>query len=243
MERFQANRLGICLAAVCLAAVPACKKGGKGTTPAEAWVDDPSAGSKSGRTISFSQLGVEFEIPDTLYVFRDCGEAAHSPDSSTKWIPVVTCRTESGGDFDFGDAEDEEDPFAEEEYEDQSGAESLELTIFVTDKTRPIDERSVTWFKNKYKQAGLSVDEIAYQSDYQKKAGIFTRLHVMDDATNTPTREIQQFMFPRDNVVFIARMEYPFGETRSVNKDWEYILWNFEWMGAGGAAEASDAEG
>mgnify|MGYP006921739875 CR=1 FL=1 len=36
-----------------------------------------------------------------------------------------------------------------------------------------------------------------------------------------PTREIVQFMFPREDVVFIARMEYPFGETRSVDADWQ----------------------
>ncbi len=244
MERFQANRLGVCLATVCLLAVPSCNKGGgKGASEAAAWVDSPSSGAKSGSMLSFSQLGVEFEIPDTLYVFKNCGEAAHSPDGTTKWIPVVTCRSGSAGDFEFGDAEDEEDPFAEEEYEDESGAEAIDLTFFVTKKTRPIDERSVTWFKNKYKQAGLEVDEIAYQSDYQKKAGIYTRLHIMDTSTNTPTREIVQFMFPRGQVVFIARMEYPFGETRSVDKDWQYILWNFNWLGQGGGGDEPPAEG
>jgi|GEM_PF-1234922 len=243
MERFQAYRLGAGLAAVCLLAVPSCKNtGDKGTSSAAAWVDSPTSGSKSGSKLSFNQLGVEFDIPDTLYVFRNCGEAAHSPDGSTKWIPIVTCRSGSAGDFEFGDADEEEDPFAEEEYEDESGAEDIDITFFVTKKTRPIDERSVTWFKNKYKQAGLEVDEIAYQSDYQKKAGIYTRLHVMDTSTNTPTREIVQFMFPRQDVVFIARMEYPFGDTRSVDKDWQYILWNFNWLGQGDAAEAP-AEG
>lgn len=250
MERFQANRLGVSLAALCLLAVPACKNnGGGGTSEAAAWVDSPSSGATAGAKISFSQLGVEFDIPDTLYVFRNCGEASHSPDSTTKWIPVVTCRSGSEGDFEFGDADDEEDPFAEEEYEDESGAEAIDLTFFVTKKTRPIDERSVTWFKNKYKQAGLAVDEIAFQSDYQKKQGIYSRLHVMDTNTNTPTREIVQFMFPRGEVVFIARMEYPFGDTRSIDKDWQYILWNFNWLGQGDAAEApagedgDDAEG
>ncbi len=239
MERFQANRLGLCLAAAFLLAVPACKNsGGKGDSNAAAWIDNPSSGSKQGSKLSFSQLGVEFEIPDTLYVFRNCGEASHSPDSATKWIPVVTCRSGSSGDFEFGDEEEEEDPFAEEEYEDASGAEAIDLTFYVTKKTRPLDERSVTWFKNKYKQAGLTVDELAYQSDYHKKAGIFARLHVMDSSTNTPTREIVQFMFPRHDVVFVARMEYPFGETRSVAKDWDYIMWNFNWLGEGSKNDA-----
>lgn len=236
------------MAAACLLAVPSCKnKGDRGASAAAAWVDSPSTGSKSGKKLSFSQLGVEFETPDTLYVFKNCGEASHSPDSTTKWIPIVTCRSGSAGDFEFGEDEEEEDPFAEEEIEDASGAEAIDLTFFVTKKTRPIDERSVTWFKNKYKQAGLTVDEIAYQSDYQKKAGIYTRLHVMDSSTNTPTREIVQFMFPRNDVVFIARMEYPFGDTRSIDKDWQYILWNFNWLGEGSSAtaavEGGDAEG
>jgi hypothetical protein len=248
MERFQANCLGVSLAALCLVAVPSCKNGGgKGSSEAAAWVDSPTSGAKNGATISFSQLGVEFETPDTLYVFKNCGEASHSPDDATKWIPIVTCRSGSAGDFEFGDADEEEDPFAEEEMDDASGAEDIDITFFVTKKTRPLDERSVTWFKNKYKQAGLSVDEIAYQSDYQKKAGIYTRLHVMDPSTNTPTREIVQFMFPRNDVVFVARMEYPFGDTRSVDKDWQYILWNFNWLGEGSgsddAAEGDDGEG
>ena len=248
MERIQANRLGVCLAAACLLAVPSCKNnGGRGSSEAAAWVDSPTSGAKNGPKFAFNQLGVEFEIPDTLYVFRNCGEASHSPDDATKWIPIVSCSSGSAGDFEFGDEDEEEDPFAEDEMADASGAEDIDLTFFVTKKTRPLDERSVTWFKNKYQQAGLSVDEIAYQSDYQKKAGIYTRLHVMDTSTNTPTREIVQFMFPRKDVVFIARMEYPFGDTRSVDKDWQYILWNFNWLGEGGGedapAEGDDDEG
>ena len=35
-------------------------------------------------------------------------------------------------------------------------------------------------------------------------------------------------MFPREDVVFIAKMDYPFGETRSVDQDWQYIMWNFD---------------
>ncbi len=243
MERFQANRLGVCLATVCLLAVPSCKNSEKGTSKAAAWVNSPTSAAKSGSMLTFNQLGVQFETPETLYVFRNCGEASHSKDSGTGWIPVIACSSGSSGDFEFGDADEEADPFAEEESEDASGAEQIDVTVFVTKKTRPIDERSVTWFKNKYKQAGLSVDEIAYQSDYHKKAGIYTRLHVMDSSTNTPTREIVQFMFPRNDVVFIARMEYPFGDSRSMDKDWQYILWNFDWLGEGGGADEAAAAG
>jgi hypothetical protein len=32
--------------------------------------------------------------------------------------------------------------------------------------------------------------------------------------------------------VFIAKMEYPFGETRSVDADWQAILWYFDFVAA-----------
>lgn len=233
MERLlRPSRFGfLLLAAAC--GLTACKgRRSRGGSNAAQWVDSPSGASASGTTLTFSQLGVQFETPDTLYVYKDCGEASHAPDSTTKWVPVVTCSSGAAGDFEFGDADEEEDPFAEAESEQASGAEDIDLTVFVTKKTRPIDERSVTWFENKYKQAGLVVDEIAFQANYQKKMGIYTKLYVTDPGTNSPSREIVQFMFPRDDVVFIARMEYPFGETRSVMKDWEYILWNFDWIQA-----------
>ena len=105
---------------------------------------------------------------------------------------------------------------------------AIDLTVFVTHRTRPLDERAIAWFENMYKQNGFAVDEISFQHDYQKKSGIYTKLHIIDPNTGTPTREIVQFMFPREDVVFIARMEYPFGETRSVEQDWKYILWNFD---------------
>lgn len=239
----QASRLGVLTTvAACALAVTACNKSTKGKSAAAIWVDSPTSGVKSGSTLTFDDLGVKFETPDTLYVYRNCGEASHTPDGSTKWIPIVTCRSGDGEDFAFGEESEEDgedfDPFAAEENESISGAEGIDLTFFVTHKTRPLDERSVTWFENKYKQAGLVVDEISYQSDYQKKTGIYTRLHVIDGDTGNPAREIIQFMFPRKDVVFIARMEYPFGDTRSVDKDWQYILWNFDWSASGGASSA-----
>ena len=59
-------------------------------------------------------------------------------------------------------------------------------------------------------------------------SGIYAKLHVVEQGETAPTREIIRFMFPRKDVVFIAQMEYPFGETRSIDQDWKYILWNFE---------------
>jgi hypothetical protein len=221
----------VLLGTICAVGSTACRGNGKGRSSASAWVDNPTQGQHKGGLYEFPELQVQFEVPETLYVYKDCGEAAHSPDGSTKWIPVITCRSGGSSEYTFGEESEEEDPFAEEEMEDASGAEAIDLTFYVTHKTRPLDERSVTWFENKYKQAGLGVFELSYQSDYQKKEGIYAKLHVLDGDGGSPVREIVQFMFPRNDVVFIARMEYPFGETRSVEKDWQYILWNFHWLG------------
>lgn len=231
-------RIGVLVAGAAIAAFGAgCKAGGKGKSEAAAWIDSPSSGSKAGEILTFPQLGVKFERPTTLYVFRNCGEASHSMDGALQWVPVVTC-TSSGG-FDPSGSDEEEDPFAEEEAA-EDGAEPIDLTFYVTHKTRPLDERAVSWFENQYKQQGLDVDEISFQHDYNKKQGLYFKLHVMDHASNTPTREIIQFMFPRNDVVFIARMEYPFGESRSVDADWNRLLWNFDWAGAGGEAKAAE---
>jgi hypothetical protein len=218
------------LAMACVISAPAltaCKPGTGGKKSAAArWVDSPSAGTKTGDTIAIPKLGVTFQIPDTLYVYRQCAEASHSKQSEG-WVPIISCSSTTGSSATFGDDEDD-DPWAAEDEAEASGVETLDLTVFVTHRTRPLDERSIAWFENMYKQNGFSVDEISFQHDYQKKSGIYARLHIMDESTGTPTREIIQFMFPREDVVFIARMEYPFGEARSVDQDWKYILWNFE---------------
>lgn len=219
------------LVAAAIAAMGAgCKGEGKKKSEASAWIDSPSSGTKNGEKLVFPQLGVQFERPTTLYVFKNCGEASHSMDGALQWVPVVTCSSTDSGSF--GEDEEEADPFAEEEAA-EDGAEPIDLTFYVTRKTRPLDERAVSWFENQYKQQGIDVDEISFQHDYNKKQGLYFKLHVMDASTNTPTREIIQFMFPRDDVVFIARMEYPFGESRSVDADWNRLLWNFDWAGAG----------
>ena len=230
MATTKLSRIGVIALGVASAmSAAACNKEGGGKSPAAAWVDSPTPGSKAENKIQFSQLGVSFEIPDTLYVFKNCGEASHSPEGSQKWVPVITCRS-GAADIDPADALEEDGSWEDDTYDefDESQAEPIDLTFYVTHKSRPLDERAVTWFESQYKQAGLDVSEISYQGDYNKKKGIYAKLHVMDDDTGAPKREIVQFMFPENGVVFIAKMEYPYGESRSVDQDWQYILWNFD---------------
>lgn len=221
--------VALALGVLCALPLAGCgKKGSRGQSELSEWIDSPTKGTKDGNVIKVPGLGVTFERPETLYVFKSCGEASHTPDSfNREWTPVIVCN--SSEDDVFGGGEDEEggDMFADEDAA-ESGAEPLELTFYVTKKTRPIDERAVTWFEGQFKQAGLNVADISYQHEYHKKAGIFAKLHVMDGGE--PTREIVQFMFPREDVVFIAKMEYPFGETRSVDADWQAILWYFDFV-------------
>jgi hypothetical protein len=222
----------IALCALCALPLTGCNsKGKRGQSELSQWVDEPTKGSKDGGVIKIPGLGVKFEEPETLYVFKTCGEASHTPDSfNREWIPVITCN--SGGSDVFGgegEGEEEGDPFGDDEAA-SDGAEPIELTFYVTKKTRPIYERAVTWFEGQFKQAGLEIVDISYQHEYHKKAGIYAKLHVLD--AGEPTREIIQFMFPREDVVFIAKMEYPFGETRSVDADWQAILWYFDFVAA-----------
>jgi hypothetical protein len=227
--------VAIATSVLLLLPVAGCRKNSRGKSSLAQWIEEPTSGTTQGSTIRIPDLEVKFEIPDTLYVYKTCGEASHAADGETNWVPVITCRTGASQEaFSSGKGdEEEEDPFADDEAEELSGVEDLDITFYVTNKTRPLDERAVTWFENNYKQAGLSVDEISYQHDFQKKAGIYAKLHVIEQGETAPTREIVQFMFPRKDVVFIARMEYPFGETRSIDQDWKYILWNFEFEEGG----------
>lgn len=221
LSAFRTPRIALALVGLCGALLlGGCKGEKKNKTSAEAWLASPTSAQKSGSSINFPDLGVKFEVPETLYVFKNCGEASHSPNEN-KWVPVLACSSEGSV------ADGDEDPFAEDEWA-EDGAEPIDVTFYVTERGRTLDERAVTWFKSQYTQAGLDVDELSYQGDFQKKSGIYAKLHVMDNSTGTPTREIIQFMFPSNGVVFIARMEYPFGETRSVDQDWKYLLWNFE---------------
>lgn len=211
-----------------VAGLGACQKKQRDKSSAAEWMEHPSTGTKDGNVINMPTLGVKFEIPDTLYVFKTCGEAAHTPEGDHRWIPIVTCRSGATGGGDSGDEEEGGgDPFASADEEEATGVEEISVNFYVTKKTRPLDERAVSWFENQFMQAGLAVDEISYQHEYQKKSGIYAKLHIAP-AGEAPEREIVQFMFPRQDVVFIARMEYPFGEKRSVEQDWKYILWNFQ---------------
>jgi hypothetical protein len=220
----------LALGALCALPLASCdKKGSRGQSELANWIDSPTKGTKDGSVIKIPGLGVKLELPETLYVFKNCGEASHTPDGFNRdWIPVMVCNSSGEETFSGGEGEEGDDPFAEEEAADDSGAEAVDLTFYVTKKTRPIDERAVTWFEGQFKQAGLSVSDISYQHEYHKKAGIYAKLHVVDGSSGEPEREIIQFMFPREDVVFIARMEYPFGETRSVDADWQALLWYFD---------------
>jgi hypothetical protein len=175
------------------------------------WLDEPTGAQKRGEKLYFPELDVTFQKPDTLYVFKNCSEANHSPEGEAGWIPVVTCAAVVDG----------------EEYA-EGAPEAISLTIYATKKTRPLDERTVSWFENQFKQAGFSVDDLSYQHDYQNKSGIYAKLQLMDKSTGTPTREILQFMFPKQDIVFVARTEYPYGDSRAIANDWKYLLWNFE---------------
>ena len=192
-------------------------KGGK-KSAALKWVESPKSGSKEGNFLKIPSLGAQLEIPETLYVFKDCAEPSHSPEGEDKWVPVFRCSsTESGG----GDSEDE---FAEPS---GSANEAVAMTFFVTSKDRPLDERSVAYFENELRGKGYSVDEIAFNDSYHDKKGIYFKYQEVN-SDGDATREIVEFMFPFQDVVFIAHMDYPFGDTRSVNADWSAIMWYFK---------------
>lgn len=104
-----------------------------------------------------------------------------------------------------------------------SDAEPIAMTFYLAPKERPVDERAVSYFNNAYQEAGLKVEELAYNDDYFEKTGIFAKLQVVDESGNA-TREIQQFMFPYGDVLFIVRTEYPYGDSRAIQQDWKAIM-------------------
>lgn len=195
------------------------KKGykGKPKSPARKWIDSPQSGSKQDNFIKIPSLGVTFEIPETRYVFKDCHEPSHSPEGEEGWIPIVRCASEgfAGGDSDW------------EEGGGESESGGIAMTFYITPKTRPIDERAVAYFRTQYQEAGLTVNELSFNDDYHNKRGIYAELQVPAGDSDNPATEIVQFMFPYKDVVLIARMEYPFGDTRSVSTDWSAIMWYF----------------
>ena len=212
-SRIASLALAAAVAAPLALATGACGKKGSHES-ATGWLDNPTEATKIGDTkLYWEPLGLLFETPDTLYVFKECGELGHKAEGENGWIPILACSSVT-------------DPDASEF--DEGQPEQISIKFYATKKTRPLDERTVTWFENQYKQAGFRVDDISYQHSFQNKAGIYAKLQVVDKSSGLPTREILQFMFPRRDVVFIARVEYPFGDSRSIETDWKYILWNFE---------------
>lgn len=209
--------------------IAACEKGGggrKGKSERLRWVNKPTTGSvqKEGKLITIPDLGVDFYVPEVLYVYKDCKEAGHSPEGpDNAWVPVLRCSSpfEDSGEDDW-DSE-----------EDDSGGGDQELVIYATPKNDMIiNERAVTSYTTQYTQAGFEVDDIQYFDEYLSKPGrrgIEILVHTVNSETGYPDREIRRFMFPKDDVVFIAHIDYPYGDDRSgINSDWERILWNFQ---------------
>ncbi len=230
---FKAKFSRILLSALFLSSVvslSACKKNGgkKGKSTRLRWVEKPTSGTaaEEGKVVSIPGLGIMFHTPDVLYVYKDCGEAGHSPDGPEKsWVPVINCSSP------FADSDDEEDWESEEEEDDSSAG--AEMTIFVASKENMlINERAVTSYTTQYREAGFEVDEIQYFDEYLSKPnrrGIEILVHTLDSETGYPEREIRRFMFPVGDVIFIAHIDYPYGDDRSgINSDWERILWNFQ---------------
>lgn len=184
---------------------------------ARKWIDNPSSGKKEGNTIKIPQIGLEFEIPDTLYVFKNCEETGHSKgelESNKEWVTVASCSSAgvSSSDEDLGAAAPSSD------------SEMIALTFYLAPKERPVDERAVAFYRNQYQEAGLNIEDLSFNDGYFDKTGIYAKLQVMDESGTNAVREIQQFMFPYGDVMYIARMEYPFGDTRAIAQDWKAIM-------------------
>ena len=106
------------------------------------------------------------------------------------------------------------------------------LHFYVAKKDILVNERSVATLTDWYKSRGYKVESINYIEDYQSKTGrrgIETKVHQYDSEGKYPEVEIWRFRFPVDDVLFIASVEYPYGDDRSgVSNDWQRILWNFQ---------------
>jgi hypothetical protein len=187
-------------------------RGGK-KSKARQWLDEPSGGEKTGNKIIFSQLDLTFEIPDTLYVFKNCDEASATRPRARRSGSRSSLRLAGGA---AADPDGVGEPAAD--------SDAIALTFYLAPKGRPIDERAVAYYTNEYKEAGLKVEELAFNDDYFYKTGIYAKLQVMDESGTNAVREIQQFMWPVRDVVFVARMEYPYGDTRAIAQDWKAIM-------------------
>ncbi|MGB1698700.1 MAG: hypothetical protein ACPHRO_02020 [Nannocystaceae bacterium] len=210
-----AKLLILAAATFCTTTSLGCDKSGSSNSPRRKsarlnWVMQPETGTQVDNMIKVPGAGITFEIPDTLYVFKQCEEASHEasgPDS--KWVPIVACSRVNGED---GDA-----PIA--------------LTFYATSKDMLINERSVATIKNNLNAEGVKVEEAGYYDDYLSKPGrrgILVEYHSLDDE-GFPKDAIRQFMFPKGDVLFVVQTKFPYTSDRSgINRDWQRILWNFQ---------------
>jgi hypothetical protein len=202
-------------------------KGPGDASPRKQWLEHPSSGSQNGDRIKIPGLAVSFERPPTLYVFKECRESSHSAaPPNEQWIPIVECAAKSGGALDTGG----EDEFSGGDSSSDTRGISP-LTFYVGPKDMVINERTVETLKLQYQSQGWSVEEIGYHGSYMdkpKRAGIAMRV-VLPSTGDEEGVEIQRFMWPVDDVLFIAETRYAPGTDRSgMNFDWKRILWNFQ---------------
>lgn len=239
-------RFGFTIMMAAALSATACNKGGGGgkKSPRAKWVDKPAQGTTKGKLTKIPGLGVTFEQPEVLYVYKECGEAAHSRESQDAlWIPVVRCNSVFGS----GDS-GSDDEWSDDTSEDFGDDESVAMTIYVAHKDAIINERAVETFRAQFQNEGYKVEELGYHEEYMSKPGrrgIEAKVQIIDTSTGYPTREILRFMFPKDDVIFIAQIDYPFGDDRSgMMSDWQRILWNFQFDEDGKlyAAQDTDAE-
>ena len=214
----------------------ACKKnGGGGGKKSERlrWVKKPTTGTteEGGKVIKIPGLGVDFYTPDVLYVYKDCTEASHTPEGPDKaWVPVIRCTSP------FDDEEEEDwGEVTDEEEDDGTSSGGATLTIYVTDKSDMIiNERSTASYELQYQQAGFEVEDVHFFDEYLSKPnrrGIEIIAHTINPDNGYPETHIRRFMFPRQDVVFIAHIDYPYANDASgINSDWERILWNFQFV-------------
>jgi hypothetical protein len=232
MPKLTSFMLSAFVATACVG-MTACEKGGgggKGKSERLKWVNKPTSGTAEddGKLIKIPGLGVDFYVPDVLYVYKSCTEASHSPEGPEgKWVPVIRCTSP----YDEGSSEDDWE--SEEEEEDDGGGGGGELTIYVTEKgDQLISERATASYKLQYEEAGFQVQTLDYYDEYLAKPGrrgIEVIAQTIDSETGYPEREIRRFMFPKDDVLFIVHIDYGFGDDRSgINSDWERIVWNFQ---------------
>ena len=68
---------------MCALPLAGCRNGKRGKSSLAGWIEDPKPGTTQGNVITIPDLELKFEIPDTLYVYKTCGEASHAADHSS----------------------------------------------------------------------------------------------------------------------------------------------------------------